>query len=65
MMIWMDMFSKGAFDHKSKQAVNQETYVTIVPNIIRMEMICFGQSTLLKSCSRMFESKKSPICFSC
>ena len=27
MMIWMDMSSKGASDHKSKQAVNQETYL--------------------------------------
>ena len=54
-MISMGMFSKGPFDHKSKQAVNQETYLTIVPNTIRMEMICFGQSTLLKSCSKTFD----------
>ena len=27
MMIWMDMSSKAASDHKSKQAVNQETYL--------------------------------------
>ena len=26
-MVWMDMSSKGASDHKSKQAVNQETYL--------------------------------------
>ena len=27
MMIWMGMSSKGASDHKSRQAVNQETYL--------------------------------------
>ena len=26
-MIWMGMSSKGASDHKSKQALNQETYL--------------------------------------
>ena len=26
-MMWMGMFSKDASDHKSKQAVNQETYL--------------------------------------
>ena len=26
-MIWMGMSSKGASDHKSKEAVNQETYL--------------------------------------
>ena len=58
MMIWTGMSSKGTPDHQSKQSVNLETMCrskTIAPNIIRMEMICFGQSTLLKYCSRTLD----------
>ena len=68
-MIWMSISSKGASGHKSKQAINQETYLKeyidkrLLPFIVRMEIICFSQSTLLKYCSRMFNSKKSLIFF--
>ena len=54
-MIWMGMSSKDTSDiyvHKSIQAVNQETYSSknvsikdychLLPNIIPMEIICFG-----------------------
>ena len=70
-MIWMSISSKGASGHQNKQAVNQETYLKecidkrLLPFIVRMEIICFGQSTLLKYCSRTFDSKKSPIYLSC
>ena len=63
-MIWMGISSKGASDHKSKQTVNQETYLKecidkrLLLFIVRMEIICFDQSTLLKYCSRTFDLKK-------
>ena len=63
MIIWMDMSSKGTSDikvHQSKQAVNQETYLKECINkrllsqiSFEWNFICFGQSTLLKYCSRI------------
>ena len=53
--------SSNIYVHKSKQAVNQGTYLKeyidkrLLPNIIRMEIICFGQSTLFKYCLRKFD----------
>ena len=56
------MSFKGTSGHKSKQAVRSRNIFqrmyrqkTIAPDVIRIEMICFGQSTLLKYWSRTFD----------
>ena len=61
-MSWLSMSSKDASDHKSKKAVNQETYLNeyldkrlLFQIFIRMEIISFGQSTLFRL---LFDWKK-------
>ena len=80
-MIWMGMSSKGACDiyvHKSKQAVNQETYLKeyidkrLLPFIVKYhsnensliwpDLAKAHYSNIVQQC---LTRKKSAICFSC
>ena len=73
MMIWMGMSFKGTSDiyvHKSKQAVNQETNVSIKDYCLKYHSngnYLFWPKHIIQILfryTRIFDSKKSPICFS-
>ena len=69
-MIWMGISSKGTSDiyvHKSIQVLNQETYLKecinkrLLSNIIRMEIICFGQKHITQILfNNVFTEKNLP-----
>ena len=61
-MISMGMSSKGASDHQSKQAVNQEANVSIEDYGSKYQNDLFWPKHITQIC---LTEKKSPICFSC